>query len=95
MSDQSPAIEPRDTDERDRWLAGLVRHLRRDDTVPAGTCWAVRISDGRPLDEGGYREVYYTLVINPADEPQAETWRARAEGDPGVGGLFSPGRDLS
>lgn len=80
--------------ERDRWSKGLVRHLRFDPSLGPHEGRAVRDEHDGGLKAGGSQDIYYTLVVHPDREHEVEELRRRVEGDPNIGGLFSPERDL-
>jgi hypothetical protein len=84
---------PRETDQRNRWPNGLVRHLRLDATLKPEHMWAIRVQTG-PVRDGIHHEIYYTLVMHPDHEHEADDMRYRVERNPDVGGLFGPDRDL-
>lgn len=83
---------PRDTDQRDRWSRGLVRHLRLDATLKPSEAWAIRTQTA-PLRDGGQQDIYYTLVLHPTRLDEADDIRKVAENTPDIGGLFSPERE--
>ena len=81
-------------EQRNHWNRGLIRHLRIDDECPPDTGYAIRVERDGGVEAGGSIDIVYTLVLHPCNERHQEKLRAQIEAHPGIGGPFSPERDL-